>query len=47
MKYMNELIHKCREATGKPLTIEEMRMIADINRILMNLQLMTRLLKNK
>lgn len=41
---MPELIFKVREAKGSDLTVEDMKMIADINRIVLNLKFMRALL---
>jgi hypothetical protein len=38
------LAQKVREAKGSDLTVEDMNMIADINRIVLNLAFMSRLL---
>ena len=44
---MQNLIGEVRKAKGKDLTVEDMNMIADINRIQMNQAQMTALLKEK
>ena len=41
---MPELILKVREVKGSDLTVEDMKMIADINRIVLNLKFMSDLL---
>ena len=41
---MPELVLKVREAKGSDLMVEDMKMVADINRIVMNLQFMNDLL---
>lgn len=42
---MLELIVKVREIIGSDLTVEDMEMVASINRIVLNLKFMRNLLK--
>jgi len=41
---MPELVLKVREEKGSDLTVEDVKMVADINRIVMNLKFMSDLL---